>query len=278
MAETLDQASAITLRPLSQHVGVEVLGLDASRPVSQETARQLRQAFRRHKLVLLRGQELSPEQQSAFARVFGRVDVRDKPLKKAGQDYGHVSNVLPDGLFGDSELNFHVDHLFYAEPSDALMLYGIEVTKEGGQTQFCDTQVIYERMDPDLRGLADRSKCRHERNYDSSLAAAYNVEVTQGVEAVHPLVWTDASTGHKALWVNRRLTVEVLGMEAQASQALIARIRDLIEQEGPHYAHQWRPGDLVLWNNRALHHSRTAFDPKERRTLRRTPLLGLHPD
>jgi taurine dioxygenase len=206
-------------------------------------------------------------------RIFLREHGRVKP-KSEGELF--VSNVRPDGLFGDVELAFHLDHIFYDEPLTSLMLYGVEVPTEGGETCFCDTAVVLDEMPLELKQRLAGKSCRHVRAYDEVVAARYNVasEKEESSTAVHPIVWTDPETGQKAIWVNRRWSVEVIGLRPEDSATLLADVRQQIESSGATYCHAWRPGDLVLWNNRLLQHARRPFDPAARRTLRRTPIMA----
>ena len=66
------------LRPLNPHIGVEVSGLDLKRPIDGATAAALRGALNEHLLLLLRGQDVSADEQNEFGRVFGEVHLRTK--------------------------------------------------------------------------------------------------------------------------------------------------------------------------------------------------------
>jgi taurine dioxygenase len=282
MAGTTSQVAApgkasFTLRPLAPSFGAEVLGLDLRQPIAGPTADLLRDAFRRCRLLILRDQDISPEDQSRFGRLFGEIFLREHGrVKPKNENELFVSNVRPDGLFGDAELAFHLDHIFYDEPLSALMLYGVEVPVEGGETCFCDTAAVLDALPIELKRRISERSCRHVRAYDEAVAARYNVasEKEESSTAIHPIVWTDAETGRKAIWVNRRWSVEVLGLPLEESAALLGEVRQHIESSSATYCHAWRPGDLVLWNNRLLQHARRPFDPSTRRTLRRTPIMA----
>lgn len=263
-------------RPLAPTFGLEVTGLDLHAPIPPATAAALRAAFDRHRLLILRGLDISPEEQSRFGRVFGEIVHREQGRVQPADEHSlFVSNVRPDGLFGDVELAFHLDHLFYEAPLDALMLYGVEVTSRGGETCFCDTDAVYEALPTALKRRVALLTCRSVRAYTPEIAARYNVASNVGndIQAVHPLLYQDPDTGHRAIWVNRRWSVEVPGLPEAEGQALLAELRHYIETSTATYAHAWRPGDLVLWNNRTLLHARNAFPTEERRSLRRTPIL-----
>ena len=90
---------------------------------------------------------------------------------------------------------------------------------------------------------------------------------------VHPMARTDPRSGRKALWANQLTTVGVVGLEPDESAALLKEARSYLDNPAITYHHRWTPGDLILWDNSAVKHARTPFDPEKRRTLRRTAIL-----
>ena len=91
---------------------------------------------------------------------------------------------------------------------------------------------------------------------------------------VHPVVRTHPETGRKALYINRLMTEHIVDMNRDESNELLATLYDHIEQSRFVYEHVWRPGDLVMWDNRCTLHARTEFDPSNRRKLRRMTIKG----
>ncbi|GGG34143.1 hypothetical protein GCM10010964_22630 [Caldovatus sediminis] len=267
-----------TFRPLTPVLGAEVIGLDLSRPIGPAVREALREAFRRHLLLLIRGQEgVTTEQQTRFAGIFGRVELREKNrVRNAEAGAQHVSNVRPDGVFGLGELDFHCDQLFQPEPLSALILYAIEVPETGGDTRFVNTVAAHARMPEALRTRIATLACRHAYTFAGALAQDWNVDdaAVQPLSAVHPMIWRGPGGDEPgAIWVNKLTTVEVLGLPPEEGRALIAEVRRHLYDGDLAYTHRWRPGDLVLWDNRRLQHARTPFDPAARRTLRRSPIL-----
>jgi alpha-ketoglutarate-dependent taurine dioxygenase len=109
--------AGLDLHPLNPHFGVEVRGLDLREDPSEATRAALRAAFRQHRLLLLRNQEIATEHQTRFAEIFGPVQLRERNrVKSAEATAQHVSNVRKDGVFGTGDLDFHSDQLFQKEP------------------------------------------------------------------------------------------------------------------------------------------------------------------
>lgn len=273
-AEVADQV--LELRPLNPHFGVEVLNVDLSTDPDARQREALAAAFRKHRLLLLRGQDITTDQQTRFAEIFGEVSLREKNRMRSTEAKAqHVSNVRDDGVFGKGELDFHLDQLFHAKPLSALMLYGIEVPDEGGDTLFSDSVAVVSRMPASLRDRIEDLSCRNAYTFAGALAADWNVDdaAQQRLEAVHPMVWREQPDEPGALWVNKLSSLEVLGLAPEEGGRLMAEARAGLYDEEVIYRHKWRVGDLILWDNRRLQHARTLFDPSARRTLRRSPIL-----
>jgi alpha-ketoglutarate-dependent taurine dioxygenase len=237
----------------------------------------LREAFRDHGLLLIRQPGLSAEDQIRFARVFGEVQIRGRySVQPDNALVQHVSNARADGILGDGEIDFHQDHLFYEQPLKALILYGIEIPPSGSVTKFRSAAAVYERLPTALRARAERVKCLHLYNYSGDYTRRQSAEGAppDSPRAWQPLVWTQPESGRRALWINRLTTVAFDGVTSQEGEALLEELTTFADAiEDCTYAHTWRPGDLVLWDNRMLHHARMPFNAAEKRTLRRTPIV-----
>jgi taurine dioxygenase len=264
--------------PLHETLGAQVLGLDLHQPIDETTAQILRDAFSRYDLLLIRDTDISAAEQSRYGEVFGQVKVRDGivtavPSAEEGAQY--ISNSRADGILGDGELKFHQDHLFHDEPLRALMLCALEIPPSGSITKFRSGYAIYQALPPELRARAEAVTCLHafdyeRRDYDTELR--FITLSSNAKTAKQPLVWRNPETGKPAVWVVGFSTAGFESMDRDEGFALVDEIWDIAEGV-PDYAHQWQPGDLLLWNNLSLQHARMPFDEKERRTLRRTPLL-----
>jgi taurine dioxygenase len=266
----------ISFRPLSPAFGVEVQGLDMSAPFAPEVADALSTALRDHHLLLVRGQAVTADDQRRFAKLFGDIVIRSDYDKApdAEAETQHVSNARDDGILGTGELDFHIDQLFQEEPLRALILYAIEVPAEGGDTLFSSSTRAYEVLPEALKQRIASLSCLHLYDFKADYTKPQNLETaTPGSPyAMHPMVYVDPQSGCRALWVNKNTTIKVVELEPDASAKLIHEVRRPLYDPQTIYRHGWRPGDLLIWNNRMLQHARTPFDPSCTRTLRRTPI------
>ena len=266
----------MSFTPLSPHVGVEVHGLDLRSPIPAELADRLRAAFREHHLLLVRQPGVSDADQLRFTRLFGDVLVRNSYDGSIGKEFYFISNNRPDGALPVGEIEFHHDHLFYANPLKAAFLYALEVPASGSKTRFRNVTTLYERLPADLRSKADSVRCLHFFNYDDNYGGRQDPtkDSPRAQRAWHPLAWPNPETGRKALWNVRITTVEYDGVTHDDGEALLQTLWDFGEANADlDYTHDWRTGDLLMWDNRMLAHARLPFQSHEPRTLRRTSAI-----
>lgn len=260
------------LRPLNPHIGVEVSGLDLKRPIDGATAAALRGALNEHLLLLLRGQDVSADEQNEFGRVFGEVHLRTKYSVPVAVPLAQfVSNVRDDGILGDVELLFHQDHCFYEIPLKGLMLYAIEIPKSGSVTLFRNTVALHDDLPAALRERA--SKVRNF--FDGSLTPPYDPSKSKAEQpsAWHPYFWTDPESGKKTLLASPTTIARSDTATPEEGKQLMREIWDYAAgREDLVYAHHWAPGDLVVWHNCLTQHARLPFNGSEPRTLRRTQI------
>lgn len=268
---------------LTDNFGTEVVGLDLSTDIPDDTAEALREELETRHLLLFREQEISPEDQARFARIFGEICIRTG-YAQLGEvqrpEFGemqHVSNTRGDGILGDGELHFHGDHYWHEEPLSALILYAIEIpTAGGGDTRFCDSGSAFMAMPSERRKELERLQCIHMYDFKGDYKKRHDAtRIGQpGVfSATHSLIWHQPESGKPAIWFNPNSTASVMGLSQEEMDRLSFEIRSFIENDRFIYTHQWRVGDLLIWDNRMLLHARTPFDDSEPRTLRRTPVL-----
>lgn len=268
--------TTIAVRALCPSFGVEVSGINLGAPLSAAAGERLRALFAEHRLLLIRTPGLSSQAQADFARLFGETSQRERnKTAAAGTDNQFVSNTRPDGIFGKGELDFHMDQLFLEHPLKAIILYGVEIPEAGGGTKFVDARAAYDNMPGALKARTDALSCRHARAYDTQTTQDWNVvESAQDCPSwVHPMARTDPHSGRKALWVNRLTTLGVEGLPEAESRELIDEVREYLYDDALTYHHEWKPGDLILWDNLVLQHARAPFDAAAPRTLRRTAIL-----
>lgn len=260
------------LRPLAPEFGVEIAGLDLARPLADGTAQALRRAFADHRLLLLRDQALDQAAQVCFATLFGPVSHRGAFMKEV--DASHVSNARPDGILGSGVLHFHSDHTFFRHPLKAICLHAIEVPSSGGDTLFADVLAAWDRLPATLKArIADLSSLQlFDYTGDYNRRTLARDAPADAPRCWHPLVRVDPDSGRNVLFAHAHTTAAISGLGDDEADALMEELAGYIADPAIGYRHVWRTGDVLLWNNIALQHARTDFDPREKRTLRRVPI------
>lgn len=281
----LQYPDQVRIVPTGGALGAFVDGIDAGKPLSGSLAHRLRQALAEHRILVYRGQKLTDPAFLAFATHFGGVfrPPQDVPVL-ASSPAGIAPDVVPvanveGGYTGNGELTPHSDHQWAPLPSKASLLYAVEVPRAGGETSWFDLVAAYDDLDE-----ATKARIEHLQliTYNPFLRQPgeprhrYRTPDREplGPAFPHPLVVTHPVNGRKLLYLSTHTEVELVGVDAVEGEALVARLRAHIDQAKFRYTHKWTPGDIVHWDNIATLHSRTAFDPSERRVLRRVSLAG----
>jgi taurine dioxygenase len=273
---------AFSVRPLSPALGAEIIGVDLRDSIDDALAQDMLDAWHQHLVILLRGQQLTEDDQVRFAERFGpAAKIHTKQFVRSHPAVMLISNVRengqPIGALPDGEMQFHTDQCHQEIPAKASMLYAIEIPSVGGNTLFANAYLAYETLPADIKRRIEGRKALNAYDYDTA-ATIRKAEVPAGAPSfAHPVVRTHPATGRKALYVNRLMTRRIEGLDPDESEELLTVLFDHQEQPQFIYEHVWRPGDILMWDNRCTLHARTDFSAGERRLLRRVTILGEKP-
>jgi taurine dioxygenase len=286
MATQLESPSGLTFRSLSPVIGVEAIGVDLSQPLAPEIFAELRRAWATHSILLIRGQNLTEEDQFRFARNFGPIAARPKPpVEKRGYvpDPENPMHLVTDrvddegrrlGSLGHGEMWFHTDKCYVAAPHRASLLYAIEIPTEGGHTKFASLYNANHNLPADLRQKLGGRRALQVYDYTTTAVAEAGQRLEDLLHHWQPVFVTNPDTGRQALYVNRLMTAEIDGLTPEESRETLDHLCDLIEAPDNVYEHVWRPGDIIVWDNLSSLHARTDWPEDQRRTLRRCTIEG----
>ena len=260
------------LRELPGTIGTEVLDLDLSTNGSGERwtsgdVDELRAALERRHLLLIRGRVIAGEAQAAFVARFG-------PLLAERNLWGYVSNVREDGIVREGALLFHSDFAFTAAPVYAISLHAVEVPAGGAPTLFADAANAALTVPSDLRArLAGRRALNvfdFHRPNDQPMRVS---EVDpRSPRAEHPVIAAHPRTGEDVVMANELHTDHIVGVSRADSNALLTDLFAVLYADANTFEHRWATGDLLLWDNIALHHGRRDIPRNEPRTLQRVTM------
>jgi taurine dioxygenase len=279
----------LRVSPTGQSVGADIENVDL-RTLSDADFRRIFDAWIAHGVLRFRGQDLTKDQLLDFSRRFGELDkapinIKGEPWVAGYPNLAVMSNIIeagqPVGSLGYGEAVWHTDMSYNEVTPSAALLYGIEVTRTGGETGFLSMYRAFETLPADLKAAIDGREIKHDasRNSAGELRKGYK-DVTDPREApgaVHPIVVRHPVTKRPALYLGRRPLSYIVGLPLTESEAILDRIWAHATREEHAWFQQWRVGDLLIWDNRCVMHKRTAFDPGERRYLLRTQVKGARP-
>src|SRR5262249_10292903 len=283
---------AIETRPLHRSFGVEILGVTVNR-IDASTFGEIARAFEEHSVVLFRDQTLSDAEQVEFSRRFGPLEATIRTIASQARDLPEISNLsnidaegrlIPAGdrrnLFNAGNPMWHSDSSFKRVPATASLLSAREVPPEGGETEFASMRVAYEELPPSVRDRLDDKVAIHSFVYSRGLIgdgllppehAAQVPPVSQALVRANPV------HGRKAYFVGSH-ACEILGLPTDEARALLRELLERATRPELVYQHRWRPGDLVMWDNRCvLHRGRPWDESRHRRVMHRTTVAGEGP-
>lgn len=285
----------ISVRRSTATLGAEILGVDLSRDLDDAVFGDIVDLFHNHEVVFFRNQSLSPERHVAFSRRFGELErhVRKDCCRPGYPEIFVVSNVLENGKpigTRDAGLFWHSDLCYLREPSRGSVFYAREVPHDAqgrplGDTMFASMTAAYQSL-PDatkrrLTGLkAVQSYAKgYYRDRKSGPRPPLTEEQKQRTPDVeHPVVRTHPYTGKKCLFVNEGYTARIAGVDEAESESLLAELFGHVTRPEFVYRHQWRVGDLLIWDNCSTQHRAvTDYDLPQRRLMERTTLRGTAP-
>lgn len=281
----------LNIRKLGQALGAEITGLDLARPVSDGEFGKILAAFHEHAVVVFRDQKLTPEQQIAFSRRFGDIDVnvRSRFNKPGYPEIFVVSNIIENGEpigVTDAGRYWHTDHCYVSEPSRCSLLYALEIPQQPGQslgdTLFSSAVAAAAALPADLatklagRKAVNSYSYTYERKVNEFNRTPLKTEGRSAPPDIeHPVLRTHPDTGKKCLFVNEGYTTRISGLPEDESRQTLDFLFAHLKRPEFIYRHQWRLNDLLLWDNCAVQH-KAVFDyalPLRRR-MERTTIRG----
>jgi len=277
--------ASFSITPLTGHTGAEVTGLDFREPVAADARAALNQAFVEHHVLVMRGQEFSPDDFKAAVQLFGELQSHDKKEHHV-PGFPDVSYVSNDEFVNGRRIipgeTFHTDHSNHPRPPKATTLFAVDLPSTGGDTQYVNMHHAYDDLPEATKRKIDGLKAVHAylSKYSPRPLGYLSEESRKEVPppGVHPLVRTHPENGRKALFLNPVRMEAIVGMEDADALKLIEELMQHSTQKKYEYRHKWRHGDWVLWDNRSvMHQANPDYDMNERRFLYRLMLKGEAP-
>jgi alpha-ketoglutarate-dependent 2,4-dichlorophenoxyacetate dioxygenase len=287
--------TAVTTRRVGPCFAAEMEGLDLSRPLTAEQVAAVHAGMDEHAVLVFRDQRIDDDQQLAFTQSLGDIEHAIGTSLRAPDEYrlpttfADVSNLDQHNkvfarddrrrLFAIGNRLWHSDSSFKVVPAKYSLLHAHSVPSRGGNTEFADMRAAYDALDAETRVEVEDLVCEHSQIF-SRQQLGFTDFTDEERERFKPvrqrLVRTHPSTGRRSLYLSSHAGT-IVGWPMPEARSFL---RDLVEHATQRefvYAHKWRVGDLVMWDNRRTMHRARPFPVQEPRDMRRTTLMGEGP-
>lgn len=271
--------SLFKVKPLNPIIGAEIEGVDLSKSLSPQLKEELNEALLEWKVIFFRNQNITSEQQIAFARNFGELEVHPfykAPIDREKEVIQFNRNKVQKGY----ENIWHSDVSFREKPAKAAILRLIKVPPVGGDTVWADMGAAYDNLPDKVKKQIDGLQAIHDftPSFSHLMSAEELLKRQEEFPAVaHPVVRTHPETGRKLLYVNPSFTTRIIGLDEKESEDLLGFL--FRQTHIPEYQvrFHWEPNSIAFWDNRATqHYAVSDYYPFER-TAERVTVAGDRP-
>jgi alpha-ketoglutarate-dependent 2,4-dichlorophenoxyacetate dioxygenase len=267
------------MTPLHPRFGVEIHDIDLRRVTAADGYPAIRQAFEAHSLLLFRNQQLDEEAHLALGSLFGPIEDRSQGKNGPVPTVGYLTNRRDDGAIAPTDdhrtLNlkanqlWHTDSTFLPAPALANILAAREISSGGGETEFVSTRAAWHDLPEALRLRVRHAVLRHRFAHSRgkiSTELAKQETYTKWIDQAWRAVWRNPINGEDALYIASH-AFAVDGLPETEGQELIDELIAFATRPGTVYTHQWRLGDVLIWDERAILHRGRPWPYEEGRTL-----------
>jgi alpha-ketoglutarate-dependent 2,4-dichlorophenoxyacetate dioxygenase len=276
----------------------EINGVDLRQPLDATTKRTIEDAMDQHAVLVVPAQNIDDAQQVAFAASFGPLEVAPAVQGKTGargvgkrikhREIFDISNLDDDGRILDADDQratyqqgnqlWHTDSSFRQKSATWSMLHARVIPPDGADTEFVDTRAIYDALPDAMKSRIEGAVAEHSIWHSRAKLGGYtpsDEERASRPPARHLLVRRHPGSGRKALYIASHAS-HIIGWPVEEGRALLEQLIEFATQPQFVYAHQWRVGDLVIWDNRCTLHRATPYQSTRYvRDLRRTTIIDV---
>ncbi len=282
----------VVTRQIGPCFAAEVEGIDMTRPLTADEIKAVHAGMDRYAVLVFHGQLIDDEQQLAFTRSLGEIELAVGTSLRAQNEYrlpttfADVSNLDQNNkvfarddrrrLFAIGNRLWHSDSSFKVVPAKYSLLHARAIPSKGGNTEFAYMPGAYDALDADAKAQVEDLICEHSQIFSRQQLGftdftdeerARFKPVLQRLVRVHP------GTGRKSLYLSSHAG-SILGWPVPEARFFLRDLTEHATQREFVYSHKWRVGDLVMWDNRQTMHRARPFPAHEPRDMRRTTLKG----
>jgi taurine dioxygenase len=264
---------------LTTAIGAEVFGVDCASDLDEKTVADIRAVWLEHIVLFFPGQDLTAEQQIAFAGRFGEV-TEGHPVERIVHERSEIHSIES----GKDRTDFwHTDLTFLPDPPTASMLYSVVVPDAGGDTMWANTRAAYDSLGAPLRRFCDDLIGVHYSPHYARVVAEGGGNTWHGQKleelppVEHPVVRVHPETKRKNLFVNPGFTVGLKDIPGSQGKALLRLLYNHMTAPEFLVRYKWSSGTLAFWDNRTTMHYGIYDYDGARRVMHRVILRGDKP-
>ncbi|MCB1511477.1 MAG: TauD/TfdA family dioxygenase [Hyphomicrobiaceae bacterium] len=282
----------VSIRQIHDVFAGEVSGVDLTKPLTAEEVASLQAGIDKYAVLVFHGQNLTDEQQIAFSRNFGEIENKKggnvRTENRVTAEINDVSNLDNDNkpfertdrrrYFNLGNHLWHSDSSFRAIPAKYSLLSARRIPDAGGNTEFADMRAAYDALDDATRAEVDALICEHSLIFSrTKLGFTFTDDELEMMKPVRQsFVRTHPDTGRRSLYLSSHAG-NIIGWPMPEARLFLMNISEFATQPRFVYTHQWKVGDLVMWDNRTTMHRARDYDENQPRDMRRTTIAGEAP-
>jgi alpha-ketoglutarate-dependent 2,4-dichlorophenoxyacetate dioxygenase len=284
----------LVVTPLHPLFVAEITGVDLGKPIDENMRRAIERAMDAYAVCVVPGQCLEDEEQIAFARLYGPLEVSPNIGRRSAavlnarirhREIFDISNLDEIGGILDEKNArsafhlgnqlWHTDSSFKRETASWSMLHARVIPPAGGDTEFADTRAAYDALPDAMKSRLEGLVAEHSLWHSRAKLGGYvptEEERKSYPSARHPVVRRHPGSGRNALYIATHAS-HIVGLPVEDGQALLAELIAFATEPQFVYRHKWHVGDLVIWDNRCTMHRATPFETTDHaRDMRRTTI------
>ena len=274
---------SIEVSPISGALGALITGVELKEPLQDPVYEEIYNAFLEYKVIFFNDQELNPETQLRFGKMFGQPIIY--PFVKGLKDFPEITPILKK----ETDLNnfggvWHSDTTYQEQPPKATMLYAVEVPEFGGDTEFANQCMALDHLSEGMRKFLNEQKVINTSGKGKVVASRSDVmkhsssgKVADELRAIHPVVRTHPETKEQALFINEAHSLQFASLSLEESTPLLEFLfKHQIKSEFT-CRFKWKKGSVAIWDNRCTLHNPINDYHGKRRLMHRITFAGDRP-
>jgi alpha-ketoglutarate-dependent 2,4-dichlorophenoxyacetate dioxygenase len=284
---------SVVISPMPNAFAGEASAIDCAKPLDARDVEAIREGMAKHAVLVFRDQPLTDEQQLGFTRQFGDLEryetpghIRKREQNRLGNGVADFSNLTRNGalmapddrvwLFKLGDRLWHSDSSFRPITAGYSLLSGRTIPARGGDTEFAEMRSAYDALDEETKAEIEDLVCEHSLIYSREAIGFFDLtseEREHFLPVRHRLVRLDPRTARKSLFLSAHAGA-IVGWTVPEARVFLRDLTEHATQPRFVYRHDWRVGDLVMWDNKTTMHRARRFNSNEVRDVRRTTLAG----